>query len=409
VRAALLPVLVASGASHAAPAQAGAEAPAARDLEALLPRTSAAVRAVLAAPRAHRLQVLLAEPVLRKDGTLGLRRSQLGDLGQYFYPASSIKLCGAVALLLQLAAENRAHGTAFGLDTDLVIEPRFAGDVRVDRDASNLDGERLTIGHDLRKLFLVSDNAAYNHCLEVVGQRALNETMWRAGFTSVRLWHRLEEARTSDEHGQTRPVRLRAGSDELKLPARDVSIDLDNGGWRELEVGTAHLTGGQKVEGPMSFARKNAIALADLQDLLVEVVRPEIDTGKRGFPELGVEQRAFLTTMLGGLPSESKNPRFDPAQVPDHACKFVLRGARRVVPAPHLRVYDKIGRAYGFSIENAYVEDRRTGQGFFLAVVLYTNPDGVVNDDAYAYQDLAEPFLDDVGEAITRAVLGGRG
>ena len=31
----------------------------------------------------------------------------------------------------------------------------------------------------------------------------------------------------------------------------------------------------------MSFDEKNAISLRDLQDLLVEVVRPEIDSGKR--------------------------------------------------------------------------------------------------------------------------------
>lgn len=398
-----LGAFLAGGAAAQEPAPTSA-----RDLEALLPRDSAAVRTVLADRAHHRLQILLAEPVPRGDGTIGLRRSRLGEDDRYFYPASSIKLCGALAVLLQLGAHNRAHGTAFGLDTELVVEPRFSGDVRVDRDDSNLDGGHLTLRHALRKLFLVSDNAAYNHCVELVGQRALNETMWQAGFTSARLRHRLAEARAPHEHGQTRPIRLRAGGDALLLPARDLGIDLDdNDAWRDLEIGTAHLRDGERIPQPMSFAHKNAISLRDLQDLLVEVVRPEIDTGKRGFPELTIEQRAFLVEMLGALPSESRNPRFDPERVPDHACKFVLRGVARVVPLPHLRVYDKIGRAYGFSIENAYVEDRRTGAGFFLALVLYTNPDGVLNDDAYGYDEVAVPFLDDVGEALARAVFGG--
>ena len=37
--------------------------------------------------------------------------------------------------------------------------------------------------------------------------------------------------------------------------------------------------------------------------------------------------------------------------------------------------------------------------------MLYTNPDGILNDDRYAYEELAEPFLDDVAETIVRAVL----
>ncbi len=85
----------------------------------------------------------------------------------------------------------------------------------------------------------------------------------------------------------------------------------------------------------------------------------------------------------------------------------MLRGVRKVIPAEHLRVYDKIGRAYGFSVENAYLEDTRTGRGCFLAIVLYTNPDGVLNDDRYGYEELADPFLDGVGEVVARAVFGG--
>ena len=80
----------------------------------------------------------------------------------------------------------------------------------------------------------------------------------------------------------------------------------------------------------------------------------------------------------------------------------------QVVPSQHLRVYNKVGRAYGFSIENAYVEDARTGDGFFIAVVVYTNPNGILNDNRYSYEEIADPFLDAVGEVVARAVFEGR-
>jgi hypothetical protein len=375
-----------------------------RDLAALL-RAEPACVAVLERAREHRLQILLGEPVVRADGRIALRRSRFGDPAQYFYPASAIKLCGAVAALLALNEHNRAHGTALGLDSTLVVEPRFPGDRRIAEDPTNIAGGVLTIRHALRKLFLVSDNAAYNHCVDLVGQDSLNQAMWNAGLRSVRLWHRLSESRTTAENAVTRTVRI----GDVEFAARDAAAALSNDAFRELDIGDAYLSGGKRVDGPMSFAEKNAITLEDLQDLLVAVVRPEIDTGKRGFPGLTTAQRAFLVQALGEFPSESTNPKFDPAKVADHHCKFVLRGVSEVVPRPHLRVYDKIGRAYGFSIENAWLEDTRTGQGCFLAIVLYTNPDGVLNDDRYAYDEIADPFLDAAGRAIARAVFAGTG
>jgi hypothetical protein len=379
-----------------------------RDLSKLLAEAPAMQRhrAVLAAPGAHRLQILVAEPVVRRNGRVELVRAHLGDPQQYFYPASSIKLAGAVAALLELNRHNAAQGTAHGLDSDWSIGTAFAGDRTIDRDETNVDGGRMTLRHSLRRLLLVSDNAAYNHCLELVGQDGVNAAMWAAGLPSARLWHRLSEARTADENARTRPVEVRSGDRRDVWPARAAAAELRNDLWTDLEIGTGYLDGGKRIDQPMSFATKNAIRLQDLQDLLVMLVRPEIDLpGKAGLPGLTLPQRRFLVDTLGELPRESANPRYDPATTPDHACKFVLRGARRVVPAEFLRVYDKIGRAYGFSVENAYLEDTRTGRGLFLAIVLYTNPDGILNDDRYAYEELAEPFLDDVAETIVRAVL----
>lgn len=370
------------------------------DLEALL-RADQRCAPIVAKAREHRLQVLVSVPVVAADGAVRLERSYLGDPSRYWYPASSIKLCGAVALLQRLQTYNQEHGAALGLDSALVVEPRFDGDRRVQQDETNVDAGVLTVRHALRKLLLVSDNQAYNHCVDLCGPDDLNRQMWAAGLASTRLWHRLSEARTLQENRQTRTVRV----DDAVFPAREAPVELDNSPFSDRRIGVGYLSGGRRVDGPMSFDEKNAIALEDLQDLMVEVVRPEIDTGKRGFPALGARHRAFLVRTMGELPRESRNP--DYRDLEDHYCKFVWRGVSRVVPREHLRVYDKVGRAYGFSTENAYVEDGRTGRGFFLSIVVYTNPDGVLNDDRYAYAETADPFLDAVGELVAREVLGG--
>jgi hypothetical protein len=102
------------------------------------------------------------------------------------------------------------------------------------------------------------------------------------------------------------------------------------------------------------------------------------------------------------FPAESANPLYPAADHPDEHVKFVLPGVRRVVPAEQARVLDKTGQAYGFTTENAWVVDRGTGRSFFLAATLYSNEDGVLNDDLYEYAEVAEPFLADLGEAVAR-------
>ena len=68
---------------------------------------------------------------------------------------------------------------------------------------------------------------------------------------------------------------------------------------------------------------------------------------------------------------------------------------------PGVRIYNKLGQAYGFSLDNAYVEDTtETGRtAFFLTACLYTNRNGVLNDNCYEYESLGEPFLSQLAEA----------
>ena len=150
----------------------------------------------------------------------------------------------------------------------------------------------------------------------------------------------------------------------------------------------------------MDFGPKNHVSLVDLQRGLCAVVRPDVDCGARF--ELSDEDRAFLRGVLGELPRESANPVYDPREYPDDYVKFLLPGVARV--AGGARIYNKIGMAYGFTTENAYIAERigSSDRGFFLAATLYTNRDGVLNDDNYEYEEVALPFMADLAEAVTR-------
>lgn len=356
-----------------------------------------------AAPR-FRLQAVLGVIETRPDGRVVLEQHGFRLDSEYFYPASSVKLFAAVAALERLAELREETGLPIDADTPLIYHPLFPGEERAAGDPTDVDSGLITVGHEIRKIFLVSDNEAFNRLYELIGQDRLAAALRRAGFPEARIVHRLSEPHTPEEDRQTPLIEFVGEDFRHTLPERTSEPLPPAPPMPGLEVGTAHMDDGARIDGPLNMSGKNRVPLADLQRALCTVVRPDVDCGAPGF-HLDDADRALLLEPMGQLPREAKNPVYDPQEYPDNYAKFILPGVTRVLPADRVRVYDKTGWAYGFSTENAYVVDEQTGRAFFLAATLYTNADGVVNDDAYEYDTVARPFLEDLGEAAARHVF----
>jgi len=131
-------------------------------------RSHPGLEKVLDAAHDYRLQAVLG---LVEEGPDGPRLVQHGfRLGaEYFYPASSVKLFAAVAALQRLAELRQETGLALDRDTPLVFHPLFEDELLEEADDSNLEGGQITVRHEIRKLFLVSDNQAFNRLYELVG------------------------------------------------------------------------------------------------------------------------------------------------------------------------------------------------------------------------------------------------
>jgi hypothetical protein len=357
-------------------------------------------RVVADAP-AYRLQVVLGLVEPDRDGRPVLVQSGFRLGAEYFYPASAVKLFAAVAVLERLAELRRTTSLPIDADTPLAFHPLFAGEALEDRDVSNSAGGRVTVRHQIRKLFLVSDNQAFNLLYELVGQDGLAASLERAGLGEARIVHRLAEARSAEENRRAPRVDFLGEGFVHTLPERRAAELPPPSPLPGLEVGAAHLEGERRVEGPMDFSAKNRVSLADLQRGLCKMARPAVDCGGPGFA-LEAADRELLLAAAGQYARESGNPVYDRAEHPDDEVKPLLPGLARVLPPERLRIYNKIGWAYGFTTENAWVVDVATGRSFFLAATLYTNADGVLNDDRYEYAEVARPFLADLGEAVAR-------
>lgn len=378
------------------------------DLEELLRKDEGRFEEILDEHETVRLQLCVGEIVEREDGTLVLQRSTLGDLGVYFYPASSIKTAAAVAALEVLNDINAEHDTNFGVHSDAkyswMDRDRLRGFGKIGDLFDRGPYGPFDLGSEIRKLSIVSNNGAFNRLYELAGQDGIDRSMERAGFASFHLVHRLS-VRLNAKANRSYPSIIlldEEGREAHTIKARiseplDVIEDIPG-----LLAGEKQRSGGELFDAPFRFHDKNRVHIEDLQDFLVEVVRPEIDTGKRGFPTLTKTQREFLSRAMSELPRESLDPVYDPEVFPDDYVKFLLPGLDRVLERSRIRIWNKVGLAYGFTVENAYVEDQATGRGFFVAATLYTNPNGIVNDGDYAYDEVAFPFYADLGEALGR-------
>lgn len=368
---------------------------------------------LLADPDGHRIKIELVVVEGGADGW-SLERHAYDRGPTYFYPASAVKTAAVIAAFERLSALTAA-GWPVSPSTALRFHPLFEGEVLEQRDPSHLDGGTITAAHEARKVLLVSDNAAYNRLYELAGNDGVNGSLRSAGLTRSRILHRLSEFRSPADQLRAPAIDLLDGGGRLVLglPERAAPSPGDLEGLDGLWIGRARAVRGEVVEGPMGFVHKNFMPLDELVDMNIMLLRPDLIpalAGARGGVEragfdLSGEDRALLRDVMASTPGASPDPRYDPSDYPDDYSKFLLPGLLRLRDAGELVVRDKVGRAYGFSVTNSEVVDRRTGRSFFLAATVYTNPNGVVGDDRYDY-GRADRFLADLGEVVGRAVLG---
>jgi len=349
----------------------------------------------------YRLQVVVGLVEEGPSGNPVLRQHEFRAGAEYFYPASTVKMFAAIAAAQRLAELREVTGQPIDLDTPLVYHPQFEDGEMESVDEDNVEGGEITARQQIRKIFLVSDNQAFNYLYELVGQDGLAESMRRAGLESPRIVHRLSEFRTAEENLQSPRIDLLGEDFSYTLPERTAEPLAPAVPAQRILVGEGYFSGDERIDEPMDFTPKNHFPLVDLQRGLCMLVRPDVDCGGPGF-ELDDTDRQVMLEAMSQYPRESTNPVYDPEEYPDTYVKDLLPGLERVIPKERLRICNKTGQAYGFSTENAWVVDTETGQGFYLAATIYTNADGILNDDEYEYEEIALPFLADLGEAVAR-------
>jgi hypothetical protein len=120
--------------------------------------------------------------------------------------------------------------------------------------------------------------------------------------------------------------------------------------------------------------------------------------------DLAQEDRHFLLRYLSQYPSETQYPKYDTSLFYDSYVKFFFTDSSHRMPT-HVRVFNKVGWAYGFSTDVSYVVDVKNNVEFMLAATVYVNSDDILNDGKYEYETIGNPFLYQVGQTIYKYEL----
>ncbi|WP_304237206.1 serine hydrolase [Jiulongibacter sediminis] len=294
----------------------------------------------------------------------------------YFYPASTVKLPAALYTLEKL--------NEFGIDKS---DPYFS--TSTFENYASAEGDQ-NIEEYIQQIFLVSSNDAFNRLYDFLSIDLINQRFEEMGLENSRLTHRLSVSLSSDENRRT-PY-LQIGENYRQGP----QIGEEGKTETPILLGEKYYAGDVLINNPMDFSLKNKFDLWDQQQLLRSLFFP-VSLKEEAQLSINDTDLTFVKEMMSAVP---RNYGYDEVKFPDGSGKFLMYGDRKDRIPEHLKIYNKIGGAYGFLIDNAFIEDSKNDVRFLLSAVIYVNENETLNDDTYEYDSKGLPFLGELGRHI---------
>lgn len=312
---------------------------------------------------------------------------------QYFYPASTVKLPVAIIALEKI---RKLQSQGIQITPETPFEIVHQGKVMKKNDSTQPQN-KLTIAHLIKKIFLVSDNTAYNYLFDFVGSDQINQAIHEVGINDFQLFHKFTESEKMninprfifyDKQGDTLYNQDPISSSQIT----------NNYHLKGILKGKGHVKDGKIIQHPMDFSEKNYASITALNQILERIIFPKLFHKKEQF-KITNEDYYFLRNWMSRVPTEVDIPFYDRETYFDSYCKFFIYGDQRGLMTDKTRIYNKVGLAYGTSTDVAYIKDDQ-GIEFFLTATILTNKNEIFNDDQYEYDQLGIPFLAALGREM---------
>jgi hypothetical protein len=265
-------------------------------------------------------------------------------------------------------------------------------------DQTSVDGNA-SIAHYIKKIFTVSDNDAYNRLYEFCGQERLNKLLRSKGGEHTVLRHRLSAAGFDVMSNQlTNPFKIIGSKktyfqEAVKSNAKQIP-KLNN-----TIKGKGYQKNGILISEPFDFSEKNYISLSDNTAYLQRILFPNSFSQEDQF-RIDEEGLNYLYKCMSIFPRESNFPKYNEVDYEDSYVKFFLFGdSKKRIPS-HIRIFNKVGYAYGYLTDIAYIVDFKNKVEFMLSATIHVNENQIYNDNVYEYNSIGIPFLAELGRQL---------
>jgi hypothetical protein len=301
---------------------------------------------------------------------------------RWFAPASLVKLPVA-ALALERLAELAGQGVE--RDSTLVLRgpPRCAMQVAAGAES---------VARSIRRMFVASENEPFNRLYEMLGQDRIHARLAALGCPMSRIIGRIAQCSPADNRSTgAGEFRSADGSTLAHIEAATAATARGFPYGRAFK-GRAWVEGRKITPGPRDFSDSNFLPLDEAHRMLIAVVLPEaVPPGQR--LRLEPADHAYLRHCMGMLPAECADPVYETRDYPVSHAKYLLGGGGTASLPAGVRIFNKVGRSFGYLADCAYFSDTARGAEFFLSASLYVNEDDVLNDGRYEYRESGLPFL----------------
>lgn len=346
-------------------------------------------------PQTYRLQIIYTQINRDKNNRPTFKNYYYNyDPELYFNPASTVKLPLA---LLSLEKLNNIGNKKVNKYTAMQFDSSYTGQTTEYQDSTS-QSHLPSIAHFIKKAFLVSDNDAYNRMYEFVGQQTINSALHAKGYKDIRITRQFMGF-TAEQNRHTNAIRFIKDDGSL-VYLQPPAYNTDSFYFRNtIKIGKGHFDRNNSlIHEPIDFTTHNNLSLEDLQQMLQSVLFPSSVPATQRF-NLTAKDHEFLCQYLSQYPGETNYPKYDTAKFYNSCVKFFFKEQSKPMP-DQVRVFNKVGWSYGFLTDASYIVDFKNKVEFMLSATVYTNSDGILNDNTYDYNSVGYPFLYQLGQTI---------
>ncbi len=332
------------------------------------------IKRVMDSLHRHELQIRYTQIDRKKDSIVFTDYDFQVAKNNYFYPASTVKFPVVVATLEKLNELD-----SLSVDTRFYIEG---------------DSVETTFAKAISEIFAVSDNAANNRLIEFLGQDDVNRRLHTRGIEPFRLAHRLSVPDADDI--TTKPLVIYLNDSTIATSKSIINkyptaLDLN-----KIKKRIAFYEDDSLQLGKFDFSLKNYFPIASQHNLLKRIIFPETFPDKERF-KLNEAQRKLLLDAMYTLP---KNLGYDTSEYYDSYVKFFMFGDSTDPIPDYIKIYNKVGYAYGTLTDCAYIKDVKNNIDFMVTAAILVNDNQVFNDNTYEYDEVGIPFLAQLGREL---------